>query len=201
MGFLDRVLPGRHVPASAPRHALPVADLAGVDQQLRSSHQERHDPVEVRIPAMAPPPAPVAPRTDVTQLLGRHLGEPLTQDICREYSLSPALGAGPARSYQAPSLGVSLLADDYGTIINIFLHFHGDLGFTPYPGPIPGRGGTIPKRSSLWVALGRPDQSTDPNRDRVNEYGASDQWRFPTFTMHALYALDNEDLLRLTLRH
>jgi hypothetical protein len=85
----------------------------------------------------------------------------------------------------------------------IFLHFHGDAGFPPYPGPIPGRGGTIPKRSSLWVALGRPDQSTDPNRDRgeIDEYGPSDQWRFPTFTMHALYARDNENLLRLTLRH
>jgi hypothetical protein len=51
------------------------------------------------------------------------------------------------------------------------------------------------------VALGRPDHSTDPNRDSADEYGPSDQWRFPTFTMHALYALDNENLLRLTLRH
>jgi len=195
MGFLDRVLPGRHAPASAPRHALDV------DEQPRSSHLDRQDPIEVRIPAIQPSPAPVAPRTDVTQLLGRHLGDPFAQDICREYALLPALGAGRARSYQSPSLGVSLLADDYGTVINIFLHFHGDLDFEPYTGAIPGRGGTIPKRSSLWVALGRPDQSTDPNRDRVNEYGASDQWRFPTFTMHALYALDNEDLLRLTLRH
>jgi hypothetical protein len=197
MGFLDRVLPGRNAPASAatPRHALEA------DEQPRSSQAERQDPIEVRIPPLQPPPPPAAPRVDVTQLLGRNLADPFAQEICREYALVPALGAGPARSYQSPSLGVSLLADDYGTVINIFLHFHGDLDFQPYAGSIPGRGGTIPKRSSLWVALGRPDQSTDPNRDRINEYGASDQWRFPTFTMHALYALDNEDLLRLTLRH
>lgn len=196
MGFLERVLPGRRASTSAPRHALPFSD-----EQPRSSQDERQDPIEVRIPPIPPPPPRPAVRTDVTQLLGRHLGDALAREICAEYSLSPSPGHGPARSYLSPSLGVSLLADDYGTVINIFLHFHGDLGFTPYPGPIPGRGGTIPKRSSLWVALGRPDQSTDPNRDKVNEYGASDQWRFPTFTMHALYALDNENLLRLTLRH
>jgi hypothetical protein len=188
MGFLSRVLPGRNVPPPAPRHALTLP----------------HEQPPLSVPLMPPPqppPPPSAARADVTQVLGRNLSDPFAQEICREYALLPALGAGPARSYQSPSLGVSLLADDYGTVINIFLHFHGDLDFQPYRGPIPGRGGTIPKRSSLWVALGRPDQSTDPNRDRINEYGASDQWRFPTFTMHALYALDNENLLRLTLRH
>lgn len=196
MGFLDRVIPGRRT-ESRPRHAF------FADDQPRSSHEQRQDPIEVRVPAR--PPEPVRPRvrTDLTQLLGRNIVETFVQEICREYSLLPALGAGPARTYQSASLGVSLLADDAGTVAMIFLHFHGDAGFSPYPGPIPGRGGTIPKRSSLWVALGRPDQSTDPNRDRgeIDEYGPSDQWRFPTFTMHARYARDNENLLRLTLRH
>lgn len=192
MGFLERVFPGR----ATPRHALDDRDA-----QPRSSYHDRQDPIEVRIPAMRPPPAQPSPRTDLTQLLGRSIADPFAQAICQEYGLLPALGAGPARSFQAPSLGVSMVVDDLGVITMIFLHFHGDAGFEPYPGAIPGRGGTIPKRSSLWVALGRPDQSTDPNRDRANEYGASDQWRFPTFTMHALYATDNENLLRLTLRH
>ena len=131
MGFLDRVLPRRHTPASGPRHALEV------DEQPRSSQAERQDPIEVRIPPLQPPPPPpppAAPRADVTQLLGRDLANPFAQEICREYALLPALGAGPARSYQSPSLGVSLLADDYGTVINIFLHFHGDLDFQPYAG-------------------------------------------------------------------
>jgi hypothetical protein len=39
---------------------------------------------------------------------------------------------------------VSLLADDLGTIVNIFLHFHGDLDVTPYPGPIPGAAARSP---------------------------------------------------------
>ena len=196
MGFLERVFPGR----AAPRHALD--DDADVrDEQPRSSYFERQDPIEVRIPALPPPPVRPAPRTDLTQLLGRSMADPFAQALCQEYGLLPALGAGPARSYQSPQHGVSMVADELGTVAMIFLHFHGDADFQPYGGVIPGRGGTIPKRSSLWVALGRPDQSTDPNRDRVNEYGASDQWRFPTFTMHALYALDNENLLRLTLRH
>jgi hypothetical protein len=183
MGFLDRVLPGRTAPP--PRHAF--------------AFPPEQPPLSV--PVIPPPPPPPSARSDVTQLLGRNLADPFARDICREYALLPALGAGPARSYQSPSLGVSLLTDEHGTVLTIFLHFHGDLDFQAYPGTIPGRGGTIPKRSSLWAALGRPDQSTDPHRDRITEYGASDQWRFPAFTMHALYALDNEDLLRLTLRH
>jgi hypothetical protein len=196
VGFLERVIPGRRA-SSSPRHAL------SVDEQPRSSHLERQDPIEVRLPAMQPPPVRPPARTDLTQLLGRNIVETFVQEVCREYALLPALGAGPARSYQSTGAGVSLLADDEGTVVMIFLHFHGDAGFDPYAGTIPGRGGTIPKRSSLWVSLGRPDQSTDPNRDRgdVDEYGPSDQWRFPTFTMHALYARDNENLLRLTLRH
>jgi hypothetical protein len=193
MSFLERVFPGRRITDSGPRHAL--------DVQPRSSHQERHDPIEVRLPERPPPTMRPSPRTDLTQLLGRHVTDPFTRSVCEEYSLLPALGAGPARSFQAPSFGVSMLADDLGTVAMIFLHFHGDAGFEPYRGVIPGRGGTIGKRGSLWVALGRPDHSTDPHRDRNDEYGPSDQWRFPTFTMHARYALDNENLLRLTLRH
>jgi hypothetical protein len=156
----------------------------------------RHDLVEApRIPV---PPAPVAPRTDLTLLLGRNIDDPFTREICREFGLRPA---GSALSYQAPALGVSMVADELGTIATIYLHFNGDVGFAGYPGVIPGRGGTIAKRSSLWVALGRPDQSTDPRRDHgADQAGASDQWRFPTFTMHALYAVDNENLMRLTLR-
>jgi len=199
MGFLERLLPGRQAEPPAPRHAAPPVMAEALPPPQLPPPQL--PPPQLPPPQLPPPQLPTAVRTDVTQLLGRHLSDPFAQHICQEYALLPALGAGTARSYQSPSLGVSLLADDYGTVLNIFLHFHGDLDFQPYPGPIPGRGGTIAKRSSLWVALGRPDQSTDPNRDRVNEYGASDQWRFPTFTMHALYALDNEDLLRLTLRH
>ncbi|GIF20445.1 hypothetical protein Ate02nite_31750 [Paractinoplanes tereljensis] len=130
----------------------------------------------------------MAVRTDLTLLLGRHLGDYLTQEVLREWALLPGLGAGPARSLLSPDLGVSLLADDYGRIAMIFLHFHGDAGFQPYPGAIPGRGGTIPKRNSLMAALGRPDP------------GTTGQWSFPTFTMFAQYAADNENLLRLTLR-
>jgi hypothetical protein len=191
MGFLERVLPGRRT-SSAPRHAA----LGQWQDQMQDQ-----EPPGARLPLPPPPPARPAPRTDLTQLLGRSIADPFALQICREYDLAPALGAGPARSYQSPAFGVSLLADDPGTVTMIFLHFHGDAGFEPYPGVIPGRGGTIAKRSSLWVALGRPDQSTDPHRDSAGEYGPSDQWRFPTFTMHALYALDNENLLRLTLRH
>jgi hypothetical protein len=180
MGFLERVFPGRRpAPEVAPRHARP-------------------DPVPPP-PSRPPPPAPPPPRTDLTLLLGRNLVEPLIQDVCREYALLPALGAGPPRLYRSPGLGVELAADGQGTVMAIQLHFHGDDEFAPYRGPIPGRGSTIPRRSSMWASLGRPDHSTDPHRDR--DLGAADQWRFPTFLMHAEYALDGDNLLRLTLRY
>jgi hypothetical protein len=97
-------------------------------------------------------------------------------------------------------MGVEVAADENGTVQAILLHFHGDVGFEPYPGTIPGRGGTIAKRGSLWAALGRPDYSTDPQRHELRGEGPSDQWRFPTFTMHAQYATDGENLLQLTLQ-
>ncbi|GAA2628138.1 hypothetical protein [Paractinoplanes durhamensis] len=154
--------------------------------QPRSSEGVRQDPVEVRIPAIPPPPLAPAVRTDVTQLLGRNLADQFTQEVCREYAMV-ALPGG--RHCQSAELGVSLGADELGTVVAIALHFHGDNGFRPYPGTIPGRGGTIPKRGSLHAALGRPDPGQP-----------FDQWRFPTFTMYALYAADNENLMRLTLR-
>lgn len=188
MGFLERVFPGRRQAEHGPLHAQP-----------RSSQPQRRDPVETRIPPAPPPVVRHAPRTDLTQLLGRSLAEPFVRNVCREFLLAPALGAGQIRVLQSVEMGVEVGTDDYGRVTAIVLHFHGDGGFAPYPGTIPGRGGTIAKRGSLWAALGRPDYSTDP--DRHQQQGASDQWRFPTFLMHAQYALDGENLLRLTLGH
>ena len=178
MGFLERVLPGRRSPAiaPAPRHALaePVAAVTAP-------------------PAPRPVPRPV-PRTDITLLLGRNLMDPYTEEIFREYALRPVGGF-----YEAPELGVQLAVDAQGTVVAIQLYFQAGEGFEPYPGSIPGRGGTIGKRGSMWASLGRPDQSTDPHRD--HQIGAADQWRFPTFLMHAQYAMDGDNLLRLTLRY
>jgi hypothetical protein len=132
-------------------------------------------------------------------LLGRSILEQYTQVVCREYGLVAMPGA---RVYQSRELGVELAVDDQGTVRVILLYFRGINGFGAYPGPIPGRAGTIAKRSHLWAALGRPDESTDPNREQhAGEFGPADQWRFPTFDMHAQYAVDGEALLRLTLRH
>src|ERR1044071_1508395 len=182
MGFLERVFPGRSTQPD-PRY-----------RQPRSSHDDRHDPIETRIPPVPPPPVRPAPRTDLTHLLGLSLVEPYTREVLREYRLAPPLGAGPVRTLQSYEMGVELAADDYGTVYAIMLHFHGDGGFEPYPGTIPGRGGTIAKRGSLWAALGRPDHSTDPDRhEHRGEVGPADQWRFPTFVMHAQYAVDGEN--------
>ncbi|MBL7258338.1 hypothetical protein [Paractinoplanes lichenicola] len=131
---------------------------------------------------------------DVTQLLGQNLLEGPALAVSRAYGLMATQGA---RTYQSREFGVQVGVDDYDRVTWVMLHFNGDYGFQPYRGAIPGRGGTIARRSSLWASLGRPTQSTDPNR--TNVAGAADEWVFPWFVMHAQYADDGEMLLRLTL--
>jgi hypothetical protein len=139
----------------------------------------------------------VVPRSDLTRLLGQSLLEGHALEVCREYALAARPGA---RFYESREHGVEVAVDEYGRVIAIRLHFGGVGGFRPYPGAIPGRGGTIPRRSSMWAALGRPAQSTDPFRDRGSgTHGPADEWQFPTFVMHAQYALDGEHLRWLTL--
>jgi hypothetical protein len=140
----------------------------------------------------------VVPRGDLTRLLGRSLLEGPALEVCREYGLTARPGA---RLYESREHGVEVAVDEYDRVHAIRLHFGADGGFHPYPGAIPGRGGTIARRGSMWAALGRPAQSTDPFRDRgrAGTHGPADEWQFPTFVMHAQYALDGEHLRWLTL--
>jgi len=154
-------------------------------------------------------PAGAGERPELTGLLGRTVLEARTQQICRAYGLIP----GPARSYPARSnlarsnlarsnlarsylardAGLEIAADAHGTIAAVFLHFHGDDGFAPYRGEIPGGGGTVPRRAALWASLGRPDVSGDAYRERW------DRWLLPAVTLHAQYAVDGDHLHRITL--
>ncbi|MBM2621370.1 hypothetical protein JIG36_38295 [Actinoplanes sp. LDG1-06] len=136
----------------------------------------------------------VVPRSDLTQLLGQNLLEGQALAVSREYGLMATQGA---RTYESREFGVRVAVDEYDTVSWVMLHFNGDSGFQAFRGAIPGRGGTIPRRSSLWAALGRPAQSTDPSRTGRGD--VADEWVFPWFVMHAQYAPEGEMLLRLTL--
>ncbi|XVU22347.1 hypothetical protein ACQPZJ_34455 [Actinoplanes sp. CA-054009] len=125
------------------------------------------------------------PNGDLTQLLGQNLLEGRALTTSREYGLMARPGA---RAYESRETGVEVLVDDFDRVTTVVLHFTGDYGFTPFAGMIPGRGGTIGRRSKLWAALGRPIAS-----------GAEDEWPFPYFVMRAQYAPDGETLLRLVL--
>jgi hypothetical protein len=142
-------------------------------------------------------------RPELTGLLGRTVLEARTQQICRAYGLIPGPAgpaAGPSRSYLARDAGVEIAADAHGTITAVFLHFHGNDGFAPYRGAIPGGGGTVPRRAALWASLGRPDVSGDAYRERfLGDYGPWDRWLLPAVTLHAQYAPDGDHLHRITL--
>jgi hypothetical protein len=146
------------------------------------------------------PPATQSAPTDLTQLLGRTVLEARVQQICREYGLIPRSGGpGLSRSYLAREAGVEIAADAHGVVTTVFLHFHGDDGFASYRGTIPG-GGTATTRASLWAALGRPDVSGDPYRERfLGDFGPWDRWLLPDLQLHAQYALDGDGLHRITL--
>ena len=152
-----------------------------------------------------PPPVPrPAGRSDLTLLLGRTVLEALVQRICQEYGLVPrsgeAVGSGLSRSYLARDAGVELAADAYGLVTTVFLHFHGDDGFTSFRGEIPGGAGSDPRRGALWAALGHPDEQGEPYRDRfLGDYGPWDRWLLSGLTLHAQYGTDGESLERCTL--
>ena len=107
-------------------------------------------------------------RADLTELLGRTVLEARTQQICREYGLIPRSGAtagsGLSRSYLARDAGVEIAADTHGVVTTVFLHFHGDDGFTSYQGEIPGGAGSVARRAHLWAMLGSPDEQGGPYR-------------------------------------
>jgi hypothetical protein len=164
------------------------------------SNEPLYAPSQRPTPAPAPAAARRVGRTDVTQLLGRSVLEARTQRICAEYGLVPSSGAALSRSYLARETGVELAADAHGTVTTVFLHFHGDDGFEAYRGEIPGGGGHVARRSSLWAMLGRPDETGDPYRDRfLGDYGPWDRWLLTSFTLHAQYATDAETLDRITV--
>jgi len=142
-------------------------------------------------------------RTELTELLGRSVLEARVQHVCQEYGLVPASGpggSGLSRAYRAPAAGVELAADAHGTVTSIVLHFHGEDGFIPYEGTIPGGAGSIPRRSRIWSMLGRPDERGAPWRDRfLDAYGPWDRWLLRDLTLLAQYAPDAERLDRVTL--
>jgi hypothetical protein len=156
-------------------------------------------------PARRPRPEPPAPRPelpvrggDPSDLLGRSVLAARTQHLCRAYGLLPR--GTLSRSYLARDRGLEIAADTHGTITTVFLHFHGDDGFAPYRGEIPGGAGTVPRRAALWAALGRPGESGDPYREKfLGDYGPWDRWELPACGLHAQYALDGESLHRVTL--
>ena len=151
-------------------------------------------------PVGLPPAARSAP-TDLTQLLGRTVLEARVQQICREYGLIPRSGGpGLSRSYLAREAGVEIAADAHGVVTTVFLHFHGDDGFTSFQGEIPGGAGSVPRRWNIWAMLGRPDETGDPYRDRfLGDYGPWDRWLLAGFVLHAQFAPDGESLHRVTL--
>lgn len=205
MGFLER----RAEDAAATQPALPP-DRRHRSQEIRHARQRgsNHplpDQSGGRRPNVVPSPRRPIQRRDLTMLLGRSVLGAQVQDICREYALLPrfgaAVGSGLSRSYQSRDLGVELAADECGTITTIFLHFHGDDGYRPYQGDIPGGGGAARRRTNLRATLGRPVRSGDPGRERfLGEYGPWDLWQLASGQLKAQYALDGETLQRLTLR-
>jgi hypothetical protein len=146
-------------------------------------------------PAARPEPSPAVP--PVTDLLGRSVLEARTQHICRAYGLVPRSG-GLSRCYLAREAGLEIAADASGVVTTVFLHFDGDDGFAPFHGEIPA-GGSVPRRAGLWAALGRPDESGDPRQDTLlGDYGPWDRWLLPDYLLHARYALDGQNLCRVT---
>lgn len=163
------------------------------------SNDPLHDPSRPRRGHPGPVSAP-EDRSDLTELLGRTVLEARTQRICREYGLIPRTGPGLSRSYLARESGVEIAADTHGVVTTVFLHFHGDDGFLSYRGRIPGGAGDVPRRAALWAALGRPGESGDPYHEKfLGDYGPWDRWTLPALTLHAQYALDGENLHRITL--
>jgi hypothetical protein len=167
----------------------------------RGSNEPLYDPCRH---ANAEPVWSWPARTDPAKLLGRTVLESRVQEIFRELGFVPRCGgtgrARLSRSYLARDAGVEIAADTHGTIVTVFLHFHGDDGFDSYCGEIPGGGGTEPRRSSLRAALGRPERSGGPFRDRyLGEFGPWDRWVLPAFVLHAQYGLDGERLHRVTV--
>ncbi len=211
MGFLERRTgPFRRSADGAARRS------GRYDAQRGARNGGSTDPLYDPTPRRANPDpvgrplTPPARRTDLIELLGRTVLQARTQQICREYGLIPhaATGparsgparSGPARSYLARDEGVEIAADAHGTVTTVFLHFHGDDGFASYHGEIPGGGGTIPRRAALWAELGRPDVSGDAYRERfLGDFGPWDRWLLPACLLHAQYALDGENLHRVTL--
>lgn len=136
-------------------------------------------------------------RTDLTGLLGNLMIGPVAEQISREYGLEAQGG----RSYLGRTAGVELAADGLDRIVTVFLHFHGDDGFTSYRGAIPGAGDVPPTRTGLRAALGEPDEADEPYADKfLGDFGPSDHWALPGFVLHAQYALDGENLHRVTLK-
>ena len=128
----------------------------------------------------------VVPRSDLTLLLGQRLLEGHALEVCREYRLVARAGA---LFYENRDLGVEVAVDQQNRVTYVTLHFRGDMGFRPYQGVIPGRGGTIPTKMGLWAALGRPWRSA----------GRLDEWVFPGFVLQAQYEPDGDHLLRINL--
>jgi hypothetical protein len=196
MGFLERRAEQFRLSVDGPSRP---SDRYG--QKPGARNHGSNDPLHARRPV----PAPVSEdRPELTELLGRTVLQARTQQICRDYGLiprtGPDTGSGLSRSYLARDAGVEIAADTHGTIITVFLHFHGDDGFTSYRGEIPGGAGDVPRRAALWAALGRPASSGDPYRDPfLGDYGPWDRWTLTTCTLHAQYALDGENLHRVTL--
>ncbi|MET8151952.1 hypothetical protein ACIBSW_09060 [Actinoplanes sp. NPDC049668] len=195
MGFLERRT--EQTPRPDDRYAPKPGPYGGSNDPLYDAMPAR------RAPARPDQSGPVR-RTDLTVLLGRTVLEARVQQVCREYGLiprsGPDTGSGLSRSYLARAAGVELAADTHGVVTTVFLHFHGDDGFTSYSGEIPGGAGSVPRRAHLWAMLGRPDEQGEPYRDRfLGDYGPWDRWVLAGFVLHAQFAVDAENLDRVTL--
>ena len=154
------------------------------------------NPAPPRESARRPEPGPV----DLADLLGRTVLAARTQQICRDFGLVPSVGSRLSRSYVSRETGVEIAADPQGTIVAVFLHFDGGDGFAAYQGEIPGGAGAIPRRAGLWASLGRPVESGGPfHVPHLGDYGPWDKWMMPRFVFNAQYALDGENLHRVTL--
>lgn len=159
-----------------------------------------NDPLHLGPPAPGPLLRSTAGAGDLGDLLGRTVLAARTQQICRAHGLMPAAGSGLSRSYVARDRGIEVTADQRGTVVAVFLHFDAADGFTPYHGEIPGGAGSIPRRAGLWASLGRPDESGGPfHVEHLGDYGPWDKWLLPRYVFNAQYALDGENLYRVTL--
>lgn len=201
MGFLERRADQFRLSADGPARP---SDRYGHKPSARNhgSNDPLHDPARPR-PAVSDTGS-AGDRPELTELLGRTVLQARTQQICRQYGLIPrsgaATGSGLSRSYLARDAGVEIAADTHGTVLTVFLHFHGDDGFTSYRGEIPGGAGDVPRRAALWAALGRPGESGDPYHDPfLGNYGPWDRWGLTSCNLHAQYAPDGERLHRITL--